>query len=91
MKHRILKKYAKARHTYGFSLQGLKLEIEELKSDPFLMKKTTLRFWTKYWYRTRKAFKKHTGFSKKDYYDFYYVIPILEGKKIIQEHKIKKI
>ena len=87
MKLRILKKYAKARHTYGLSRQGLKLEMDELRGYPWLMKHTSLRFWTKHWYCSRKCFKKHTGFGKRDYYGFYFLVPHDTGRKIIETRK----
>ena len=71
MKLRILKKYAKARHTYGFSKQGLMLEMEELRKHPSLMKNTPLRFWTYYRNKNCKNFKKKTGRSKNRYHEFY--------------------
>jgi len=57
MKQRTLKKFAKARHSYGHSSQGLRLEMKECRSQDWVAR--DLRFWTNAWNRKRKFLRKH--------------------------------
>ena len=70
MKLRILKKWAKLRHSYGFTRRALRLEMSEGYSCKFLLQ--SLRFYSHYGNRNRKVFRNHTGFSKNKYYDFFF-------------------
>ena len=59
MKKRALKKYAKARHSYGHSVQGIKMEMNELSHLGKHYLENNLRFWTYKWNKKRKYLKKH--------------------------------
>lgn len=87
MKIRIMKKYAQARHTYGFGKRAMAFERKELFNNPGLIEQTSLRSWTNAWYRARKVFSKRTGFRKRDYYAFYSFASKELGRKIIEARK----
>lgn len=79
MKKRILKKFSKARHSYDFTHTGLELEMMECSGRKWVLH--DLRTFTHYWYRNRKAFKRHTGQSKNRYYDFWAIRRIENPEK----------
>lgn len=81
MKVRLIKKHAKARHSYGFSRQGLQLEMQEIASYAFLRKKGKMRFFTHYTHRNQKHFRKHIGLPKNKYYEFYLIFPVEKTKR----------
>ena len=81
MKIRLIKKHAKARHTYGFSRIGLKLEMQEIASYAFIRKGGNMRFCNHYTHRNQKLFRKHTGLPKNRYYDFYLILPVEKVKR----------
>lgn len=81
MKIRLIKKHAKARHTYGFSRIGLKLDMQEIASYAFLRKKGNMRLFTHYTHRNQKLFRKHTGLPKNRYYSFFLITPVKKIKR----------
>lgn len=81
MKIRLIKKHAKARHSYGFSRQGLQLEMQEIASYAFLRKKGNMRFFTHYTHRNYKLFRKHRGLPKNRYTPFYLLFPNEKAKR----------
>lgn len=81
MKWRKIKKHAKARHTYGCSQQGLRMEMKEISSWRFLTRQGAMRFYCHWWNYFRKRFRKVMQLPKNKAYSFF----LCSGEKERQE------
>lgn len=67
MKYRTLKKYARARHSYGHSQDAIRVEISELAHLKSGYLKKNLRFWTSHWNEKRKFLRKHPDYKENGF------------------------